>query len=422
MEHLIRPRALAWVALALWGCVPPKGAGGDDTVETGAGGDTGTPPPPCGEDGWGSVEPAELLYYVDDDAPGGGDGSAAAPFQLPSEALAAVRSGAGTRSIALLPGRYEESLSLGGEADASLQLTGCGADEVVLAPPEGEVGILLTAAEGVLLGGFTVEGGSRGVWVGQGSDAALRDLRSRGASRAGVVIDGSDSVVIGQRLEVTDVDPGGDLGGYGLSVQGAAVRLEEVSVTDATTLGVLVDGPTASLRWTGGGVTGTRPNGGTFGRGLQVQGLASAEVEGVAFIENTDAGVFALQATSLRLTDVQVRDTLPASLDDGADQTGDGVVVADGPPDASWKEPYFLAELSGVEVAGGARAGVLFSGNGVAATVTGVTSSTPFDPGAGASLRQDGAQVTGEVYDLDEAGTLLGYRPDALAPDDISGG
>jgi hypothetical protein len=366
------------------------------------------------------------MFHVDDDAPEGGDGSAESPFRDVASAIDATRADGTTKAIGIWPGRYAGSIALDADldGDADLSIRGCGPAEVTLTPTDSLApGVKITGATGITLGGFALEGANRGLWGWGGADLTAFDLWITGASRSGVVIDGSDSVASLDRVAVSGSAPDAKgRGAYGFTFQRSTVTLTGSTVQGARGAGVLVDGSEAVVVLEDIEVTDTAALDGAYGRGVQIQGQPHVTIQGARLSGNRDAGIFALQPGGLVLEDVEVVDTVAASVTDSDQTSGDGVVVVDGALDADWASPYFAAELRRVAISGGARAGVLLSGNGVSAALEAVTiDPSGVDPGGGLPLAQGGPTVTGSVYDLDAAGVVLEYTaapvvPDALDP------
>ncbi len=405
--------------MALFGCA--SGTGGDafkpdvDVLDVAA---------PCAAGTWGSADAsaAATAWHVSEGA--GGNGSPSAPFGTLEEAIAASRGEGASKAIVVWPGTYGTSLDLGGTdlGDTGLRLLGCSAAEVRLegASTVAPVVKASTAAE-VELAGLTISGGRRGVLAWQGSQITLTDVVVDGAGRAGVVIDGSSTYLRAERIQILDPLEESGAPAYGLAIQGAQADIDGLDVVGAGTAGVVIDGSSTYVRMNGASVTDTRlAADGRFGRGIHLQGQASLELTDAALLRNHDAGLFALQGMSVRLTDVEVTDTRAADVTTGV-ASADGITITDGAPSENWGDAYFTAELSGVSVDAAGRAGILLAGNGLGVTLgeLAITGAT-FDPGAGLALAQDGARVTGaEVYRLDAA-SVLGFNADILVADDPS--
>lgn len=417
------PLAGTLIALSLVGCTTPAShpkTKGDSAEDTGT-----NVPAPCASGDWGEITLTADTLHVNDDAAEGGDGSGDAPFRTIAEALALTRVEGAARNIALWPGSYAESLALAadvaGLSDNGLTMQGCGSTEVTLAPPDkDDPGIKISEAADVTIAGMTIDGGKRGFWVWQGATVAVADMAVIGSSRAGVVIDGSDSIVTLDRVAVSDPQADTDgFGGYGFAFQRATVTMTNATVDGATTAGILVDGSEAVVTMSDVTVNDTASAGSLYGRGIQMQGQSTMSVTRGTFTKNHDAGIFALQPGLLTLDDVGVNDTLSASIVDSDEDAGDGIVVTHGSATDNWEEPYFQASLTTIAINGAARAGVLLSGNGVGESHAGVTIGADYDPGAGLVLKQGGATVTGAAYNLDDDAIILPYSPTTIETDPL---
>ncbi len=338
------------------------------------------------------------------------------------------------RGIALWPGTYAESLALAadvaGLSDNGLALQGCSSAEVTIAPSDkDDPGIKVSEATGVQVAGLTIQGGKRGIWVWQGATVGIADVAVIGSTRAGVVIDGSNTIVIMDEVSVTDPKADADgFGGYGFALQRATVTMTNAVVNGATTAGILVDGSEAIVTMSDVTVNDTAAvvdmatSDEFFGRGIQMQGQALLSVTRGVFTGNHDAGIFALQPGLLTLNDVTVSDTLVSDIVDSENRAGDGIVVTHGAVDDNWEEPYFEAALDTITINGTARSGVLLSGNGVGESHLNVTigGTGPEDIGGGKVLSQGGATVIGDVepYDLG-LDIVLDYTPTTIETDPL---
>jgi hypothetical protein len=106
--------------------------------------------------------------------------------------------------------------------------------------------------------------------------------------------------------------------GRGVSVsEGAVAVLERVLIRQSAEAGVFVRGSGSSVSATHLVVADTRGADGDVidGFGLGLEDGASADVQNALFANNQSAGVSARESTSIRLTDVVVRDTRSRALD-----------------------------------------------------------------------------------------------------------
>ena len=311
---------------------------------------------PC--DGvWGTA-PASGRLHVDAAAAPGGDGSLGAPLTelwTPGGAAdSALERLAGEGSIAVASGSYDAGFLLDA-AHAGLELTGCGADEttllgVVEVLPNGDPGDLLpvaqvtgAGADDVLIRDLTLSAGRRNLVIhggaGAGGAVVVQDVMVDTASRAGVVVDGVATVAELVGVTVTAVTPEDDIG-WGIAVQtglpagssaAAPTVLTDVTVSDATGVGVLVDA--GFIEVAGLSVTNTLDVDGALGRGVQVQGFSSGCLEDVVSSGNTDAALFlsapGRDGAALEVVGGTFTGTLAGALPNTAETSGDGIVVTD---------------------------------------------------------------------------------------------
>jgi hypothetical protein len=379
-------------------------------------------PPPCASGTWGTADAttAASAWHVSEGA--GGTGTPDSPFGTLADAIEASRGEGAQKSIVVWPGSYTATLDLGGTdlGDTGLRVLGCGATEVRI---EGESNVLpvvkLSTAAEIELAGVTLSGGRRGVLAWQGSQLTLTNVVVDGAGRAGVVIDGSSTYLRANTLQILDPVTESAAPAYGLAVQGAQIEVDGLDIVGASTAGVVIDGSSTYVRMDRVTVSDTRvASDGRFGRGIHLQGQASLELSNATLLRNHDAGLFALQGMSVRLTGVDVADTLAADIASGV-TSADGITITDGAPSENWGDTYFTAELSGVNVSAAGRAGVLLTGNGLGVTLGEVAiTGAAFDPGSGLAIAQDGAQISGaDVHRLD-TGDLLQFNAQTMAADD----
>jgi hypothetical protein len=385
-------------------------------------------PPPCASGGWGWIGDPEGAIHVRADGSDDGDGSQEQPVASPSVALALARA-SGVRRVAIGPGTFATSLDVladagSGYSDDGLAIEGCGPDETILEAEDASSYVIrVTDAADVRLAGFSVVGGRRSLWIWGGS-SALEALVVADATRVGIMMDGSNNLteVTAQdvRVEGVSADTDGSFG-YGIAVQDATVTLTDTEVSEATGVGVLVDGAFASATLETVTVRDTAlDGGGRFGRGVQVQGLSEAALSACELAGNQDAGVFALQAVQLDVSDTVVSGVSASTLPDGT-STGDGIVVSQGSA-YEYAASTFLATLSGNSVDLPDRAGIVIAG--VSAAVSGNTvTSAGYSPDGFGILSQGPAEITGDVsavYDLEVVGAPLAMDEDLLTSDDFT--
>jgi hypothetical protein len=134
----------------------------------------------------------------------------------------------------------------------------------------------------------------------------------------------SDSIVRGTRTV-------GPQNGRGIDIQGrdSVVGVVSTTVAENADAGLVVDGSSLTVRDAVVRDTATDSEG-RFGRGLNVQGGATALVEGTLFAANRDAGVM-VHLSNLTLRDSEVRDTEPesAAAEPGFPAEGRGLETSD---------------------------------------------------------------------------------------------
>lgn len=404
------------------------GPTGDDTApdtDDTAGGtdDTATTiAAPCAGGSWGELDEALAAGAVWVAEGGTGDGSFGAPFGAIQDAITASRK-AGARAIFVLPGTYVAQVDLSqDQGDDALALFGCGSGEVSVEGIDADTPVVkISGAQGVGVRGFTLAGGRRGLWIWQGATASVEDVVASENRRLGIVLSGGDTDVTLSRVSVVDpVRDATDYGGFGITIQDATATLTDVSVAGATEAGVVIDGSNSVVameRVTVSGVEPRRSDGGG-GRGMQIQALASVTLTEVEIADCADAGIFGLGALDLFLTAVTVSGVAAGVIPDSTEQSGDGVVITAGDPDTDGA-PGLLGGIDDVTVDGTARAGILLSGEGLAVDVaTSVITPSAADPGGGLPLAQDGVTITsGAVYDL---ASSLAFDPSTIEVDPLT--
>lgn len=324
---------------------------------------------PCAGGGWGAIgDPDAAIHVRSDGSDETGDGSLSAPYATLGAGLAASRA-AGASPVAVGPGSFQAGLVLSddsgdGSSDDGLALEGCGATETTLTGDDSDSLIRVVGVQELRLAGLGLEGGRRTLWLRAGTIAGIEDLSLTGATRLGLVVDGSSTLVDAERLTVTDTLPetlsSGASMGYGISVDGGSLVLRDGVVDGSTGVGILA--AFATLDLAGVQVNGTLAGAdGTLGRGVQLQELSLGLIADTSLRDNQDAALFATRAVDLQVTGLTV-ETVAAGLVPGqSDTTGDGIVVTQGA--AGDSDPAdFTATLHDCLIDGTARAAVLLDG------------------------------------------------------------
>ena len=439
---------------------------------------TTVPPPTTGDpldhacaSTWGFDEiPAGALFVEPAEDEDAGDGSLDAPFATLGAALTAARdAGSGTRLLLLADGEYrapraDRRFGLSNTwGDDDLVLQGCGIGQTVFeaieAPPPGEEaddelwpGLeIYGQVQGVTVRDLTIRGGRRGVIVRDGAGderpVVLERVRVEDSVRIGILALGFstsltliDTAVDGVASDATT----NDALGYGIAAQaggspwdamGARLVMEGGSVTGATRVGILLDHGDAEL--TSVSVMNTLPGssearGGQpmLGRGIQIQQVATAVLDGVVATGNTDAAVFLQLPLDVTVQNSTMSDTQRAVIPGAEDAppAGDGLVATQPGVEAvdTWQ-----VTLSGNTFADNGRAGALvetvavtvdaanvFTGNQL--TTDGET--YPVAPTVDGLYSQADAEVTGDsipIGDGTEFDALEIFR-DALELDNLA--
>jgi len=331
--------------------------------------DSGGASPPCADGAWGLIaDPDAALHVSQQQGSASGDGSLSDPLNDLNDALDLLAD-AGLSAIAIWPGSYStETLNILGDAgQGDTQLQGCSCDEVtVSAQSDDESVILVRDATDFQLAGITLQGGTRALDISGavGSDIRIEDVAVLQSQLAGVVIDGPETIASVQQLQVAQTVASNETSvelGIGLVIDGASVELYDSSFADSTLVGVLADNA-ASISFDEVTVSDTQQASGQLGRGIQLQGRTSGTISNCHLLDNHDAGLFALLAPDLVLTDNEVDGVGASDLADHKGVTsGDGIVIsaADGTK-ANYDASDYLVSLSGNTVSGWAvgRAGV----------------------------------------------------------------
>ena len=323
------------------GCKGDKGAdgttGADDTGAT-TGADTATGPtlPPCSDGTWGTVEDPTSAIHVSaalgDDA---GDGSSSQPLVTLDAALAAALASSSDKAIAIWPGTYGATLTIGpdpgdGSTFDGISLQGCGQGDVILEAADGTQPVVeVVGSQDIRLSGLTISGGTGSLWVRAGAVVDLVAVIVDGSSDAGIVVYGETTTLTAQDVVVSDPVVGAEAFAYGIAIVDAIADLNDVEISGATSVGILVHGSSAQgimqavlIQDTGSDVSGY------LGRGIQVQSQAVASISDTVLLFNADAAIFGLQAPGLTIDGVTVDGVDSAGIIDGGSATsGDGVAI-----------------------------------------------------------------------------------------------
>lgn len=378
-----------WIIAAtpLLGCTAPAGEGPPgppptEEIDQGA----------CG-DVWGPV-PDDGRLFVAEGGLDTNDGSFDAPFASVGQAIQASRL-TGIRSVAIGAGVFEGLIQLNGSLpgwpDAGLEVTGCGEGVTTFTPteeyeqqPSGDwvditqpiVDISGVGSDGILIRDFTAVGARRAVILrdgaGLGSPVIIERLTLEDSLRAGVVVDGLETVGHLLSLTIDGVEEQDGIG-RGISLQTGAwvtdvvpapTEIADTTVEGAVGVGILAEGGWNTL--TDVSVSGTASFEGQLGRGIQLQNRTRSTLTGVSSTNNADAGIFihlaGREGVGIDIVDSVISGTLEAEVGDTGGLAADGLSVSNGSdPGAS----SLMVTVTGTEFGDNTRSDVLVDGASV---------------------------------------------------------
>lgn len=339
-----------WATHSFFGCLlgQARFPGADGCTPLGAS---------CPSGDFNDALPAMGVVYVNPNAPAGGDGSRALPFQNLADALASAADG---EIIALSKGTVALDPVL---LDRPLELAGACAESTRLVRNGAPLGPLFTVtSSSVFMHDLAISGADRAVSINGGVlhlDALELDASAGSALIAGgtssliahsVVISGSGATALiledGAHASLAAIDINAASGGaIRVSGSGATLQMRDVSLRTVATggeafgFGVLIErGGNAtieralfenveghSIYAAGAGTylslagvlvrdTAPAPNG-TLGHAVQIQDSAQASLVGVAIARARHAAIQVSRAGPVIFTDVVVHDTLAQAND-----------------------------------------------------------------------------------------------------------
>lgn len=301
---------------------------------------------PCPADLWADgLSDDGSVVFVAEWAPAGGDGTRARPFARIGDALAVATDGV---TVALTSGTYEEALDI----PPGVTVRGACATGTLIHAFVGDPAsaVVLVTGPGAVLRDVTVGNSTKAGIAVTGADAALRleGVMVQAARAAGIFVDLA-ATLTGQGIIVRRTAPDGDgLTGWGLDVAGGGrATLSRVVFEENRDMAVVVSQAGSRVELTDVAIRQTQGqmSDGDRGWGLTVAEGATAGLTRAYLSDNHETAVVARDSgSSLRLTDVVIRDTLP----DASGQGGKGVWVAAGAH----------AEITRLRVSGSAHVGV----------------------------------------------------------------
>ncbi len=339
---------------------------------------------PSGE--WPEGLPDASVLYVRAGAGDGGVGSTSAPFGTIAEALAVAPAGS---VVALGAGTFDEAVRL----KAGVTLWGACVEGTVVtsSTPSESAGVLTPLGKGTAARNLTVSGRRPGVWVGAGASIHLEDVLVDGATFGGwILVSGGAGSAQGLVIRDTRSRERDLKFGQALHLEGAgAVEVRRAVFEKNRDIGASSSSGSARLELTDVAIldTDSRELDGVNGRGLNLQGGATATLTRVIFERHRDfALVVQGGGSALTGTDVVLRDTTGLA---STGAFGRGVDVQAGS----------RISLSRALVERSREVGVFVGEPGAVAELTDVvvrdTDSQASDGTFGRGLHaQDGAQVT----------------------------
>jgi hypothetical protein len=373
-------------------------------------------PPLCADGTWaGWTDPEGLVFVTATGDDNLADGSAAHPYGSVRKAILGNR-GVDPLRIAMGPGEFFDDFGFKAPLPAldvrpRLEVSGCGPGQTTLNPPAGTMlSLQFSGPVDVRLARMDLVWGWSSVLVLEGAHATLEDLVVIEAHRRGINIAGFDTEATLRDVTVQSTKPQsgrrsgtflprehGSPEGWGISLVGATVDMENVTITDSGGFGLF--GDRGSLRARGLQIADTRnqwnPGQGT---GIYLMHMREVSLEDCAVAGSVTAGIKLVDVLSSNVEGCSVANTLGDALGGG-----DGIVVRkaarlSGVPDRG----RFSTRILNNVVTGSARMGIAV--DGVDAEVSGNTT------------RDNGLmEGEGSIY-VDPAVTLSGT--DATAPFD----
>jgi hypothetical protein len=255
----------------------------------------------CPTDGWPLDLPASGTIHFVAEGASAGDGTRTAPWGTIAEAIAVAAPG---DTIALGAGTYPETFTL----PAGVTLLGACPADTIIDPPPGDIttyGVLLDADSALV--NLTVAGQRPGV-RGHDGVARLTDVIVR-AAIVGVAVTASGTLMA-DHVVIRDTEPGGEYGIGAFVNQNGRLELRRSLIQRSTSIGVGVDGPTASALLEDVAVSDVAPQAvtGEFGNGVAANGGASVELRRALIERVFGAGVFVRTDSVATIDTIVVRD------------------------------------------------------------------------------------------------------------------
>jgi hypothetical protein len=274
---------------------------------------------------------AAVLHVASGCSDGAGDGSAGKPFSSISSAISAAKSRGGTSTaIVVAAGQYSESISVADVDGLSI------------------LGAETGAPAGIILQSPAPDGA---VTVARSKNVVLRGFHIGDATTVGIRIHDSENVTVeGTIVERTRPNADGAFG-YGIFVSASGIILQNNQVEGVASAGIILQNA--------GGIILQNQLRNNSGGGLAIagnRGTDTVEVRKGTFEGNGAFGIYVLGANGIILQDNAISGTKA-----GADDVGDGIIVADGSIAGVVTPSNVHIEANTLE--GNARAGLLLTGD-----------------------------------------------------------
>ena len=288
-------------------------------------------PEGCGDGTWGNIEDGLNTIYVDGGAAASGDGSKAGPVKTLAEALALAPEGG---RIAIAAGVYDEpvhittgGLTLEGRCPSMVRIQGTTA---AMGSP---AVVAVDGADGVTVRRVEAGGAGFGVLAVDSAQLVLEEVHVRGASIAGISINGPSAVASIHRslVEGTLPDPADQLGGYGVTAgYGAFAAVSDSAIVENLTAGLAAFDAGSTLESVNSLIESTQSSAfsGKYGQGALAAAGAALKLDRTALKANHESAIFAYgESTMLTMTASLVEETLPRPLDG---RGGNGLILQEG--------------------------------------------------------------------------------------------
>lgn len=375
-------------------------------------------PDGCGAGTWGDIDPPGSdpppTVYVDPGAAPGGDGSKGSPVATIAQAV--TKASPGDR-IALAAGVYDEPLvvekplTVEGRCPSMVRIQGTSA-------ALGSGAIVAVGASGVTLRGFQAGGDGIGILADGAADLVIHRVHVDGARSSGILVRGiASSADISETLvRGTLPEPSTGLGGRGIAIEGGATAtIRSSAVVGNRDIGLYTAGSGAMIDVEDVLVEGTIPApGAQVALGISVELGAQGEVRGSALVENHGIGMLVGEDGEAAARGLLIEGTLPG--DTG--YSGIGFAAGRG-AQATLETSALLGNRSAGVLVGDTGSSLVTRGNLVAGTAPSPAEGNGLGiyAGAGASLSsshdalvanaQMGLRAAGAQAAVAVTGTLL---------------